>query len=318
MSAIRGFEVVVCGGGIAGVEGLLRVRRLAGDRLRVTLVSLDRDLVYRPLAVRAPFAGSGVRRYPLERVAAHVGARWVRDRLSSVDHTSRTVQTEAGATLSYDALLLAIGAQESSPYQHADVFSDRGGEGTLRAIVKDIEMGELGSVAFVLPHEWVWPLPLYELALITAERARSMDRRPRITFITAEARPLQAFGQAAGEAIVRLLREAGIRLHTGAVAQVPAPRVVRFGATQLEAERIVTLPKLTGPAIRGLPAGTRWFVPINERCVVPATDGRVFAAATPPTFPSNRAESAPSKPTPPPPASFISLASATARPLCDR
>jgi NADH dehydrogenase FAD-containing subunit len=63
--AIRSFDVVVCGGGVAGIEGLLRVRRLGGDRMRLTLVSPDRDLVYRPLAVREPFALSGVRRYSL-------------------------------------------------------------------------------------------------------------------------------------------------------------------------------------------------------------------------------------------------------------
>jgi len=279
------FEVVVCGGGIAGVEGLLRLRRLGGDRLRLTLVSPEPDLVYRPLAVWEPFAGSGVLRYPLERVAADVGARWVQDRLSSVDDAKRTVHTEAGATLSYDALLIAIGAQESSPYPYADTFTDRNADETFYGIVQEIETGNLNSVAFVLPREWVWPLPLYELALMTAQRARSANRKPRITFITSEVRPLQAFGQAAGEAIVRLLQQAGITLHTGAAARVPSPRVVSFGETQLEAQRIVTLPKITGPALPGVPAGTRWFIPINERCVVPSTEGRVFAAGDATDFP---------------------------------
>ena len=105
---IGSFEVVVCGGGVAGVEALLRLRRLGGDRMRLTLVSPDRDLVYRPLAVLEPFAPSGVPRYPLERITADVGARWVRDGLSSVDHASRAVHTYGGATLRYDALLLAI------------------------------------------------------------------------------------------------------------------------------------------------------------------------------------------------------------------
>ncbi|MGZ4248118.1 MAG: hypothetical protein ACXVUE_07405, partial [Solirubrobacteraceae bacterium] len=72
MSGIERFEVVVCGGGVAGVEALLRLRQLGGDRMSLTLVSPDRDLVYRPLAVLEPFASSSVRRYPLERIAADV------------------------------------------------------------------------------------------------------------------------------------------------------------------------------------------------------------------------------------------------------
>jgi sulfide:quinone oxidoreductase len=283
--AIPGFEVVVCGGGIAGVEGLLRLRRLAGDRVRLTLVSPDPDLVYRPLAVQEPFALSGVRRYPLERVAADVGARWVPDGVCSVDHANRTVHTGDGATLRYDALLLAIGARESSPYEHAQMFTDRDVGEIFRAVVQDIEMGFVNSVAFVVPHEWVWPLPLYELALMTAVRARSLNLKPQITFITSEGRPLKAFGQAAGEAVMGLLQKAGIRLHAGVVARVPAPQVLRFDGIQLEAERIVTLPKITGPAIRGIPAGARWFVPIDEWCVVPSTEGRVFAAGDATDFP---------------------------------
>jgi sulfide:quinone oxidoreductase len=283
--AIPCFEAVVCGGGIAGVEGLLRLRRLTGDRLRLTLVSPDPDLVYRPLAVRAPFAASGVRRYPLERITADSGARWLRDGLSAVDHENRTVHTERGVTLRYDALLLAIGARESSPYKHACTFTDRDAGEAVRGIVQEIEMGSVSTVAFVLPHEWVWPLPLYELALMTAERARSMNVKPQIIFITPEARPLKAFGQSAGEAVVDLLEKAGIRLHTGVVARVPAPRVLTLDGMQLEAERIVTLPKITGPAIAGIPAGARWFVPIDEWCVVASTDGRVFAAGDATDFP---------------------------------
>lgn len=279
------FEVVVCGGGIAGVEGLLRLRRLAGDRMRLTLVSPHPDLVYRPLAVRAPFDGSAARRYSLERICAGSDARWLQDGLSRVDHENRTLDTEGGLTLRYDALLLAIGARESPPYRHACTFTGRDADETVRGIVREVETGSVTSVAFVLPHEWVWPLPLYELALMTAKRARAMNMEPQITFITSEGRPLKAFGQAAGGAVRELLEKAGIRLHTGVVAQVPAPGVLSWDGTRLEAERIVTLPKITGPAIAGIPAGVRWFVPIDDRCVVPTTDGRVFAAGDATDFP---------------------------------
>lgn len=279
------FEVVVCGGGIAGVEGMLRLRRLAGDRVRLTLVSPESALTYRPLAVREPFAPTSLRRYSLDRIVADLGAQWVKDRLSSVNPASRSVRTESGAELEYDALLLAVGAREAAPYEHASVFTDRDTENRFHGMVRDIEMGYVKSVVFVLPHEWVWPLPLYELALMTAQRARTMDLKAQITFITSEGRPLKAFGPAAGEAVVPLLKKTGITLYAGVRAQVPTPGLVTIGAKELKADRIVTLPKITGRAIRGVPAGTRWFVPINERCVVPSTQGRIFAAGDATDFP---------------------------------
>ena len=94
--------------------------------------------------------------------------------------------------------------------------------------MQDIETGYVTSIAFVLPEGPAWPLPLYELALMTAERARSMNVEPRLTFITPEGRPLKAFGQGAGDAILWLLAQAGIELHTGVTARVPAPRTVTF------------------------------------------------------------------------------------------
>ena len=61
-----------------------------------------------------------------------VGARWIRDRLSSVHTGERTVHTDGGAELAYDALLLAIGGSEESPYPHANTFTDRAGRRRVR------------------------------------------------------------------------------------------------------------------------------------------------------------------------------------------
>ena len=282
---IAGFNVVICGGGIAGIEGLLRLRRLAGNSVRVTLLSPEDEFVYRPLAVREPFAQAEARRYPLERIASDTGATWVRDRLASVDVDARKVHAESGDELSFDALLLALGARESSPYEHAHVFSDLDAGQSLREIVREIELRRLKSVAFVLPHWPVWPLPLYELALMTAARARSIGLDLQISFITPEGRPLKAFGQAAADAVLRLLAQAGINLHTGVVAHVPAPQLVMFGETRLEVQRIVTLPRVNGPAVPGIPAGNGWFVPIDARCLVKDTNDRVFAAGDATDFP---------------------------------
>ena len=278
-------HLVICGGGIAGIEALLRLRRLVGDSVRVTLLSPESELAYRPLSVLEPFAPGSIRRYPLEQIAYDTDANWIMDRLVRVDTRACKVQTDGGRELAYDALLLALGAEECSPFEHAHLFTDRDTGQSFRAILQAIERGDVNAVAFVIPPWPVWPVPLYELALMTAERVRLLDLHAQITFITPEPRPLKAFGQAAGEATVRLFAQAGIRLYAGVIPHVPAPQLVTFGGTRVETHRIVTLPKVSGPGVRGIPAGTAWFIPIDERCLVRRTGGRVFAAGDATDFP---------------------------------
>lgn len=282
--AISGFEVVVCGGGIAGMEAVLRLRRLVGARVKITLLDAGETFSYRALAVREPFEFPRRQHYPFSQIAADLGIRWVQQRLSAVDVASATVRTGPGDVLNYDALLIATGARESSPYPGVYTFSDRTVDEAGR-IVRAVSSGDANSVAFVLAADWGWPLPLYELALMTAHRAHSLGRRPRLVFITAEPRPLNALGRLMGETVAHALATADIDLHAGVSARVPHPHAVIFDDRRAEVEQIVSLPKITGPAIRGLPAGTRWFVAIDQRCVVPSTGGRVFAAGDATDFP---------------------------------
>lgn len=167
-------RVVICGGGIAAVEALLRLRRLAGDAVKTQLVAPNDELVLRPLAVRQPFGYGSPDRYPLERIAADAGAELVRDSLAWVDPAKRAAHTSFGAALAFDALLVAVGARQIDPFDHVQTFHDAEADESFQGIVQDIEGGFTRSVAFLLPDGPAYPLPLYELALMTAERARSM------------------------------------------------------------------------------------------------------------------------------------------------
>jgi sulfide:quinone oxidoreductase len=272
------FDVVIAGAGIAGVEGLLRLRRLVGDDVRITVISPEVDFVYRPLAVLEPFRPDSLRRYPLAPLMAQTGATHIRERLQSVDPAFRLVVTDAGRQIRYDGLLVAVGAGQSNPHAHAALFTDRNRGATFASIIADLESGRASSLAFVVSNWPVWPVALYELALLTAHHARERDIPVQLTFVTAEPRPLKAFGRSAGDAIERLLDEAGIALRTGVVADVPEPGRLRLGDATTSIDRIVTLPRAVSPSVRGLPAGADWFTPTDDYCRVPGTDGRVFAA----------------------------------------
>ena len=282
-------DVVICGAGIAGAEGALRLRRLAGGSCRITIVDPGEQLSYRPLAVHEPFAIGHVRRYPIAQLADDVGARWVRAAVADVDHARCALHTSDGIALPYDALLLALGGRERPPYEHAHVFNDRNADETFHGIVQDIEGGYVTSLVLIEPQEPTWPLPLYELALLTAERARSMSMQPQITLITPHARPLHAFGGAASDAVRELVEEAGITLLTGATPRVLGPRhvVAEPGAIELRPERIVTVPVIGGPAVEGLPStGPLDHVPIDGHCRIRGAGAGAFAAGDGTDFPA--------------------------------
>lgn len=281
MTAKKPFAVVICGGGTAGIEGLLRLRRLAGGSVEVTLLCPQEQLFYRPDAVLEPFALRPMQPYPIARIAADTSARWLCDSLAWVDPSNRTVHTTAGVELAYDALLLAVGARERTPPEHMDVFTDQGSATMYRGILEDIEAARITEIAFVRPEQPSWPLPLYELALLTAQRARDVHAQLHISVITREPQPLHAFGREAGQAIVRLFHDAGIDLHTGVDVTTPGPRhlILQPGGTDLYPDRTITLPTITGPNIRGIPGDAEdRFVPVDAYCRVRHTDGRVFAA----------------------------------------
>src|SRR5215208_159479 len=278
---MTGFRVLICGGGIAAVEGLLRLRRLTGDALALTLLSPSEELRYRPMAVQEPFSRPAARRYPLREIARRAGADWVQASLEWVEPDRQEAHTGDGQSLPYDALLLAVGARTEVSYEHVTVFDDSQADDTYRGVVQDVEGGYTRSVALLVPEGPAWPLPVYELALMTAERAYSMGIDGfAVDVVTAEAEPLAAFGHAASDAVQVFLAERGVAVHARSQAEVPAARkvVVRPAGVELERGRIVAMPRLVGPRLRGLPADEDGFVPVDERCCVRGLEPRVFAA----------------------------------------
>ncbi|TMK41782.1 MAG: hypothetical protein E6G56_03420 [Actinobacteria bacterium] len=279
------FEVLIAGGGVAALEGLIALRALVGDRVSISLLAADPEFVYRPLVVRAPFGMGAAERYPLAEVAGHFGATLHADAFAWVDAQRRLAGTESGGRLRYDALLLALGARPYPALKRVLTLDDRGLGEAFRGLVQDIEEGYARRVAFVAPPGPAWPLPLYELALLTARRAFEMCVDVELSLVTPEDAPLALFGQTASLAVEELLREAGVAVHTSSYptledrSLILHPRGVR-----LDVERVVSLPLLVGPSVRGLPCARDGFIPVNPTGQVPGVQG-VFAAGDAVDFP---------------------------------
>src|SRR5215208_6477219 len=103
-------HVVIAGAGVAGLEALVALRSLAGDRVRITLLDPAEDFIYRPMSVGAPFASHGADHTPLDQVARDFSADRVKDSLDRVDTDGRRVVTGSGEEIDYDTLLVTLGA----------------------------------------------------------------------------------------------------------------------------------------------------------------------------------------------------------------
>ena len=262
-------EVVIVGAGIAGAEALLALRALAGERVSLRLVSASDQLVLPALAVAEPFALSGAPSYPLDDLVAYAGAEWTLGSLKAVDCESHEIELDDGQRLGFHALVLAMGATTVDAVENATTWWPRGDADAYGGLLRDLEEAYINRAAFVIPPGAVWPLPAYELALMTAREVDSMGIDDvELTVITPEAAPLTLMGAGAATALRQELDHAGVRLRTATVARVertPNLHVVLQPTTRtLPVDRVVALPEVRGLAIPGTDHDERGFIRVHD------------------------------------------------------
>jgi sulfide:quinone oxidoreductase len=299
VTSMARFEALIVGGGVAALEGAIALSRLAGELIDVTLVAPDQHFVYRAMTVHEPFSDQPMRRYPLAPLANSLGAKLIHDSFAWVDRAERIVHTGTGRELHYDALMIAVGAEARPPYEQAITLGVEA-QHELGQLVRDIARGEIARLAFVVPARMAWPLPLYEVALMSAARAAHKSVELEISLITSERRPLEIFGEHASQGVSKLLQGRGIDVIGSAVCEVQGDGEIvvsparsdrafkRSGghprARHLHMNRIVSLPELYGPHVRGLPGAENGFIPVDTYCRVRGVP-RVFAAGDATDFP---------------------------------
>ena len=279
-------RVLIAGGGVAGLETLLALRDLAGRRVDITMLTPDDEFVVRATTVGEPFDRAEGRRLLLADVADEQEAELVTGRLARVDTPARAVVTDAGDRIPFDVLVVAAGAVPVEPLPGALTFRGRSDVGDMRALLDDLEAGAVRRVVFTLARSLTWSLPLYELALMTsAHLAGRQISGCRLTVVTPEPQPLDMFGSAGAAAMGRLLTDRGIGLRTSARPQaVDVDGLVLDDGEVIAADRVVTMPLLRGPAVPGLPADSRGFLPVDGHGRVRGTRD-IYAAGDVTTFP---------------------------------
>jgi sulfide:quinone oxidoreductase len=279
-------RVVICGGGVAGVEALLALRALLKVGVEVHLVAPNRQFVFQPLAVAAPFELAETHLVGLAEMAGEQSAKLHVDSLASVDAEDRSVRLASGIILPYDALVIAIGARRRDWLEGALHFAGAASVWAFRALLERLESGTGQRLSFVNPAGVSWTLPLYELALLTASHlAEAGVIGAELTVVTPEADPLAVFGPAASRMLRSLLADRGIALKAGTYAEkIQRGELHLHPRATLEVDQVVTLAQLEGPALPGLPSDADGFIDVDEHSRVTGLEG-VYAAGDGTTFP---------------------------------
>lgn len=258
-------RALIAGGGPAALELLLGLTELAGDLVDVKVIAPTTEFVYRPMRVAEPFGEGEAQTFSLPSIVSDCGAVHRLGALARVDVGGRRVTLDDGGELGYDFLAVAIGAVETIALPGALTFQGHRSRRAFGTLLGELESGAARHVVFAVPPGVVWSMPLYELALMTAAHCREHGVEDvRFTLVTPEDDPLALFGSRASASVLSLLGDAGIELEAGAQPEsVKDGRLFLTGGKSLAADRMVTLPRLVGPKVEGLPHDSAGFIPTD-------------------------------------------------------
>jgi sulfide:quinone oxidoreductase len=278
-------RVLIAGGGVAGLEVLLALRELAGDKLEVTLLAPKPEFVYRPMIVEEAFSLVPAERHELDLLVADQGGEFVLGELSEVSPDEHLVRLSNGAELTYDVAVICVGAQSQPAYASAT---------TLRSWEEPLAIDEAlataaahtsRTIAFVVPPGVSWALPLSELAMFSQLRAADQGLDLKTMIVTPETEPLAIFGPPATDAVAGMLRGRRIEVRCGAsVVERDGDLIAVPDDGKLDVGAVVALPVLSGPNISGLPSDGDGFMPTDEYGRVRGVED-VFAAGDGTDFP---------------------------------
>jgi sulfide:quinone oxidoreductase len=278
--------VTIVGGGVAALEALIALRALAQERVTIELITPTAQWAYRPMAVAEPFGLGEARTYDLVQIAQDHGAALHLAGVQSIDTEAHRLLTWDGRSLPYEILLIAVGALPAVAIPGGVTIKGPGYTSRFRTVLRELDERRIRRVAFAVPVAASWPLPLYELALMTAAHTAERGlRKLQLSVVTPEQEPLQLFGPAASAAIRELLDERGVAFHGGCHPfEARAGELVVVPGPNVAADRAVSLPRLRGPFLAGLPHDPEGFIPTDLHGLVPG-ERDVYAAGDATTSP---------------------------------
>lgn len=275
-------SIVIVGGGAAGFAAAQRLRDLgyAGD---LSLISADQDAPYdRPNVSKDYLAGNADPAWmPLKDDAFYRDNKIVlriNTRVEGIDAKSRRITLQGGETLSYDALLLATGAEPNRP---ATPGFDRDNVHVLRSLQDSDQL--------IAKTKGASSVAIVGSSFIGLEAAASLRARGlSVHVIGREALPLEGkLGHAVGTLVKSLHEHNGVQFHLGRTVQsFDGARLLLDDGTAINADIVVlgvgVTPRLELAAMAGLKMDKGVLVDASMR----SSDPHIFAAGDIARFPN--------------------------------
>jgi sulfide:quinone oxidoreductase len=283
---VKPARVMIVGGGVAALEAMIALRQLAQERVEIELVAPRADWSYRPMIVAEPFGAGEAKRYDLVRIARDHGAVLHLAGVQAVEPDAHRVVTWDGRRLSYDLLVIAVGGIPVVTLPGSLSIGSSGYSARFRSLLRQLEARRIRRLAFAVPSTVSWPLPVYELALMTAAHAAKLSLSDiKLSVVTPEREPCELFTPPASAAIAGLLEEHCIAFYGGRhPAEVRHGELITVPGVPLPTDSVVSLPQERGPSLAGLPHDPLGFIPTDLHGLVHGQED-VYAAGDATTYP---------------------------------
>lgn len=266
-------NVVVVGTGFGGLEAVFYLRKRLGQRIKLTVVGENADFFFKPNTIYIPFGKPPEAFvFPLESALRRRHVNFVRAKVTAVDPKAKTIVAN-GASISYDALVLATGATmraEEVPGL-ADNANTIWSPAEMMRLRKDLDAlvasEQRGRIGFLVPPNNKCSGPLYEMVLMldTYLRKKNVRERFEISWFTYEDGYIQAFGPRLDDVVEKEFARRQITGHKRAFVESVRPKALHLRDGSVEPfDLLVSFPPyVASTRFEGLPQDDRGFLRTN-------------------------------------------------------
>jgi sulfide:quinone oxidoreductase len=280
-------RILVAGSGPGALEATLALSRSEQLDAEISLISPQTEYLYRPNLVMEPFGVVSTARYSVGEIIRHPSVQQWQGLIERVDPAAGKAWSPENDEFDFDAMVVATGTRPriELPAPAITIGAPDWKEDVAQ-VVAEIDAGEISNVIFTRPAGAAYSLPMYELALMAADRAsRQSQRQITIAVVTPERIPLELFGAENSERVAKLCAQSGVLVRTANEAAVyDGTTLTLADGETFAAGRVIAVPGLDPIVPEGLPAGAGGFIEVDEHQLVTGTTN-IYAVGDVTDFP---------------------------------